>query len=152
MATSLSRPAYAAMFGPTVGDRLRLADTELVIEIEDDRTVYGEEVKFGGGKVIRDGMGQGQKSRAQGAVDTVITNAVILDHWGIVKADIGLRGGRIAAISPSLMPISALMIPEWSRITALVITVSTAPPRRLTWLWPMPSRITLPPPNFTSSP
>src|SRR5215813_5802160 len=74
------------MFGPTTGDRLRLADTELVIEIEEDRTIYGEEVKFGGGKVIRDGMGQSQRSRAEGAVDTVITNAVILDHWGIGKA------------------------------------------------------------------
>src|SRR5579864_1749912 len=91
MATSLSRTAYAAMFGPTTGDRLRLADTELVIEIEADRTIYGEEVKFGGGKVIRDGMGQGQATRADGAVDTVITNAVIVDHWGIVKADIGIR-------------------------------------------------------------
>src|SRR5438034_8250336 len=108
MATSLSRPAYAAMFGPTTGDRLRLADTELVIEIEADRTVYGEEVKFGGGKVIRDGMGQSQRARAEGAVDTVITNAVILDHAGIIKADIGVRGGRIAAIgkagNPDIQP------------------------------------------------
>ncbi len=108
MATRLSRPAYAAMFGPTVGDRLRLADTELVIEIEADRTVYGEEVKFGGGKVIRDGMGQSQRARAEGAVDTVITNAVILDHWGIVKADIGIKGGRIAGIgkagNPDIQP------------------------------------------------
>ena len=96
MAMSVPRAAYAAMFGPTTGDRLRLADTELVIEIESDRTVYGEEVKFGGGKVIRDGMGQSQKSRAEGAVDTVVTNAVILDHWGIVKADIGIRDGRIS--------------------------------------------------------
>src|SRR6202790_2201691 len=104
MATTISRGAYAAMFGPTVGDRLRLADTELVIEIEEDRTVYGEEVKFGGGKVIRDGMGQSQKSRAEGAVDTVITNALILDHWGIVKGDIGLRDGRIAAIGKAGNP------------------------------------------------
>ncbi|HLY45197.1 MAG TPA: urease subunit alpha [Stellaceae bacterium] len=108
MATRLPRGAYAAMFGPTTGDRLRLADTEIVIEVEDDRTVYGEEVKFGGGKVIRDGMGQSQRSRAQGAVDTVVTNAVILDHWGIVKADIGLRGGRIHAIgkagNPDIQP------------------------------------------------
>ena len=104
MATRLSRPAYAAMFGPTTGDRLRLADTELVIEIEEDRTVYGEEVKFGGGKVIRDGMGQSQHSRAEGAVDTVITNAVILDHSGIYKADIGIRGGRIAAIGKAGNP------------------------------------------------
>src|SRR5712691_4493500 len=98
MATRLSRAAYAAMFGPTTGDRLRLADTELIIEIEEDRTVYGEEVKFGGGKVIRDGMGQSQRARAEGAVDTVITNAVILDHSGIVKADIAIRDGHIAAI------------------------------------------------------
>src|SRR6202022_3569466 len=92
------------MFGPTTGDRVRLADTELFIEVEEDRTVYGEEVKFGGGKVIRDGMGQSQKSRAEGAVDTVITNALILDHWGIVKGDIGLRDGRIAAIGKAGNP------------------------------------------------
>jgi urease subunit alpha len=98
MTTSLSRAAYADMFGPTTGDRIRLADTRLLVEIEKDFTIYGEEVKFGGDKVIRDGMGQSQKSRAQGAVDTVITNAVILDHWGIVKADVGLEGGHIAAI------------------------------------------------------
>ena len=108
MATSLSRPAYAAMYGPTTGDRMRLADTELVVEIESDRTVYGEEVKFGGGKVIRDGMGQSQRSRAEGAVDTVITNAVIIDHWGIVKADIGIRDGRICGIgkagNPDIQP------------------------------------------------
>jgi urease subunit alpha len=104
MPTRLSHGAYAAMFGPTTGDRLRLADTELVIEIEDDRTIYGEEVKFGGGKVIRDGMGQSQQSRAEGAVDTVITNAVILDHWGIVKADIGIRDGRICGIGKSGNP------------------------------------------------
>ncbi len=104
MVMSISRPAYAAMYGPTTGDRLRLADTELVIEIESDRTVYGEEVKFGGGKVIRDGMGQSQRTRAEGAVDTVITNAVILDHWGIVKADIGLRDGRISGIGKAGNP------------------------------------------------
>src|SRR5579863_2902342 len=104
MANTISRGGYAAMFGPTTGDRLRLADTELVIEIEEDRTVYGEEVKFGGGKVIRDGMGQSQRSRAEGAVDTVITNALILDHWGIVKADIGIKGGRIAAIGKAGNP------------------------------------------------
>src|SRR5437763_1612635 len=96
------------MFGPTTGDRLRLADTELVIEIEDDRTIYGEEVKFGGGKVIRDGMGQSQRSRDEGADDTVITNAVILDHSGIVKADIGIRVGRICGIgkagNPDVLP------------------------------------------------
>ena len=108
MPTHIPRAAYASMFGPTVGDRVRLADTELVIEVESDRTVYGEEVKFGGGKVIRDGMGQSQRTRAEGAVDTVITNALILDHWGIVKADIGLSGGRIAGIgkagNPDIQP------------------------------------------------
>src|SRR6266851_10092787 len=108
MATTIPRGAYAAMFGPTIGDRLRLADTELIIEIEGDLTIYGEEVKFGGGKVIRDGMGQGQATRAEGAVDTVITNAVILDHWGIVKADIGIRDGRISGIgkagNPDIQP------------------------------------------------
>jgi urease subunit alpha len=104
MATRLSRSVYADMFGPTTGDRVRLADTELFIEVESDRTIYGEEVKFGGGKVIRDGMGQSQRSRAEGAVDTVITNALILDHWGIVKADIGLKDGRIAAIGKAGNP------------------------------------------------
>ncbi len=108
MAMTVSRSRlYAGMFGPTTGDRLRLADTELVIEIESDRTIYGEEVKFGGGKVIRDGMGQSQRSRAEGAVDTVITNAVILDHWGIVKADIGITDGRIAASARPATPISS---------------------------------------------
>jgi len=86
------------MFGPTKGDKVRLADTELFIEVEEDRTTYGEEIKFGGGKVIRDGMGQAQTSREHGAVDTVITNALVVDHWGIIKADIGIRGGRIVAI------------------------------------------------------
>ena len=104
----MSRAAYADMFGPTTGDKVRLADTELFIEIEKDFTTYGEEVKFGGGKVIRDGMGQSQVTREQGAVDTVITNAVILCHWGIVKADIGIKDGRIAAIgkagNPDIQP------------------------------------------------
>ena len=104
MATKISRAAYAGMYGPTVGDRVRLADTEIFIEVERDLTTYGEEVKFGGGKVIRDGMGQSQVTRANGAVDTVITNALILDHWGVVKADIGLRGGRIAAIGKAGNP------------------------------------------------
>jgi urease subunit alpha len=104
MAMTIPRGAYAAMFGPTTGDRLRLADTDLVVEIESDHTIYGEEVKFGGGKVIRDGMGQGQATRADGAVDTVITNAVILDHWGIVKADIGIRDGRISGIGKAGNP------------------------------------------------
>jgi urease subunit alpha len=100
----MSRAAYAQMFGPTVGDKVRLADTELIIEVERDFTTYGEEVKFGGGKVIRDGMGQSQRSRSEGAVDTVITNALILDHWGIVKADIGIKDGRIAAIGKAGNP------------------------------------------------
>jgi len=104
MTTRISRASYADMYGPTVGDRVRLADTELFIEVEQDRTIYGEEVKFGGGKVIRDGMGQSQQSRAEGAVDTVITNALILDHWGIVKADIGIRDGRIAGIGKAGNP------------------------------------------------
>eukprot|EP01034_Spumella_vulgaris_P017490 gene17490-22306_t len=97
MAT-IGRRGYAEMFGPTQGDRLRLADTGLLVEVEDDYTLraggYGEEVKFGGGKTIRDGMAQSQRTRAEGAVDTVMTNAVIVDHWGIVKADIGAKGGR----------------------------------------------------------
>ncbi|QPN71293.1 urease subunit alpha [Synechococcus sp. CBW1108] len=100
----ISRRAYAETYGPTTGDRLRLADTELFLEVEKDFTVYGDEVKFGGGKVIRDGMGQGQTSRAEGAVDTVVTNALILDWWGIVKADIGLRDGRICAIGKAGNP------------------------------------------------
>jgi urease subunit alpha len=100
----MSRAAYAQMFGPTVGDKVRLADTDLIIEVEKDFTIYGEEVKFGGGKVIRDGMGQSQRSRSDGAVDTVITNALILDHWGIVKADIGIKDGRIAAVGKAGNP------------------------------------------------
>ncbi|EAQ75896.1 MULTISPECIES: urease subunit alpha [unclassified Synechococcus] len=100
----MDRRAYAETYGPTTGDRLRLADTELILEVEDDFTSYGEEVKFGGGKVIRDGMGQAQTSRADGAVDTVITNALILDWWGIVKADVGLRDGRICAIGKAGNP------------------------------------------------
>jgi urease subunit alpha len=103
----MDRRAYAETFGPTVGDRVRLADTELLIEVEKDFTLaaggYGE-VKFGGGKTIRDGMAQSQRSRAQGAMDTVLTNALIIDHWGIVKADIGLQGGRIAAIGKAGNP------------------------------------------------
>lgn len=104
MALRMQRGAYAVMFGPTVGDRIRLADTELFVEIESDRTIYGEEVKFGGGKVIRDGMGQSQASRADGAADTVITNAVIIDHSGIIKADIGITGGRISGIGKAGNP------------------------------------------------
>jgi urease subunit alpha len=104
MPTPIPRHDYAAMFGPTTGDRVRLADTELFIEVERDLTTYGEEVKFGGGKVIRDGMGQSQVPRSQGAVDTVITNALIVDHTGITKADVGLRDGRISAIGKAGNP------------------------------------------------
>jgi urease subunit alpha len=108
MATSITRRAYTAMYGPTVGDRIRLADTELFLRVEEDRTLYGEEVKFGGGKVIRDGMGQSQVSRLDGAVDTVITNAVVFDHWGVVKADIGIRDGLVTRIgkagNPDIQP------------------------------------------------
>jgi urease subunit alpha len=100
----MDRRSYAETYGPTTGDRLRLADTELILEVEKDFTSYGDEVKFGGGKVIRDGMGQGQSSRAAGAVDTVITNALILDWWGIVKADVGIRDGRICAIGKAGNP------------------------------------------------
>src|SRR5487761_2644591 len=120
--TTLPRAAYADMFGPTTGDKIRLADTELFIEVEKDFTTYGEEVKFGGGKVIRDGMGQSQISRAQGAADTVITNAVILDHWGIVKADVALRDGRISAIgkagNPDIQPSVDIIIGPGTEIIA----------------------------------
>ena len=102
--SSMPRAEYAHMFGPTVGDRVRLADTALFIEVEKDLTRHGEEVKFGGGKVIRDGMGQSQVPNADGAMDTVITNAVILDHWGVVKADVGLRNGHIAKIGKAGNP------------------------------------------------
>ena len=104
MPTRITRAAYADMFGPTTGDKVRLADTDLIVEVERDLTTYGEEVKFGGGKVIRDGMGQSQVSRADGAVDTVITNALIIDHSGIYKADVGLRDGRIAGIGKAGNP------------------------------------------------
>jgi urease subunit alpha len=120
--TSLPRAHYAEMFGPTKGDRLRLADTELVIEVEKDFTAYGEEVKFGGGKVIRDGMGQAQTTRARGAVDTVITNAVILDHWGIVKADVGLKDGLIHAIgkagNPDIQPGVTIIVGPGTEVIA----------------------------------
>jgi urease subunit alpha len=105
---SIGRRAYAEIFGPTTGDRVRLADTGLIVEVEKDYTLaagaYGEEVKFGGGKTIRDGMAQSQRTRAEGAVDCVMTNALIIDHWGIVKADIGLKGGRIVAIGKAGNP------------------------------------------------
>jgi urease subunit alpha len=120
--SSLPRAAYADMFGPTTGDRIRLADTALVIEVEKDFTVYGEEVKFGGGKVIRDGMGQSQVTRQGGAVDTVITNAVIVDHTGIVKADVGIKGGRIERIgkagNPDIQPSVDIIIGPGTEIIA----------------------------------
>src|ERR1700687_4915645 len=120
--TSLSRAHYAEMFGPTTGDRIRLADTELMIEIEKDFTTYGEEVKFGGGKVIRDGIGQSQVTRARGAVDTDNTNAVILRHWGIVKADVGLKDGLIVAIgkagNPDIQPNVTIVIGPGTEIIA----------------------------------
>jgi len=128
MTSHMTRRAYAEMFGPSVGDRIRLADTDLWIEIEQDYARYGEEVKFGGGKVIRDGMGQGQRVSAEVA-DTVITNAVILDHWGVVKADIGLKNGRIAAIgkagNPDIQPGVTIVIGAGTEIIAgegLIVT------------------------------
>ena len=126
----IDRRAYAEMFGPTTGDRVRLGDTELWIEVERDFTVYGEEVKFGGGKVIRDGMGQAQTSRADGALDTVITNALILDHWGVVKADIGIRGGRIAGIgkagNPDVQPGVTLIVGPGTEVIAGEGMIATA--------------------------
>src|SRR6202522_3315252 len=120
--TSLPRAAYADMFGPTTRDRVRLADTELFIEIEKDFTTYGEEVKFGGGKVIRDGMGQSQVTRARGAVDTVITNATILDHWGIVEADVAIKDGNIHAIgkagNPDIQPGVTIVIGPGTEVIA----------------------------------
>ncbi len=122
MPNKMNRAAYAQMFGPTVGDKIRLADTDIVIEVEKDYTTYGEEVKFGGGKVIRDGMGQSQRSRSEGAVDTVITNALILDHWGIVKADIAVKDGRIAAIgkagNPDVQPNVTIVIGPGTEVIA----------------------------------
>src|SRR5580700_7157406 len=122
MPNKMNRAAYAQMFGPTVGDKIRLADTDIVIEVEKDYTTYGEEVKFGGGKVIRDGMGQSQSSRAEGAVDTVITNALILDHWGVVKADIAIKDGRIAAIgkagNPHVQPNVTIVIGPGTEVIA----------------------------------
>ncbi|RWR10864.1 urease subunit alpha [Paenirhodobacter populi] len=122
MPTTISRGTYADMYGPTTGDRVRLGDTDLIIEVEKDFTTYGEEVKFGGGKVIRDGMGQSQISRAGGAVDTVITNALIVDHTGIYKADVGLRGGLIHAIgkagNPDTQPGVTIIIGPGTEIIA----------------------------------
>ena len=122
MASRITRAAYADMFGPTTGDKVRLADTSLFVEVEKDFTIYGEEVKFGGGKVIRDGMGQSQVSRSEGAVDTVITNALIIDHWGIVKADIGLKHGLIAAIgkagNPDVQPGVTIIVGPGTEVIA----------------------------------
>src|SRR3954467_4699967 len=122
MATKISRSVYANMFGPTTGDRVRLADTDIIIEVESDFTTYGEEVKFGGGKVIRDGMGQSQITNKKGASDTVITNALILDHWGILKADISLKDGRIAAIgkagNPDIQPGVTIIIGPGTEVIA----------------------------------
>ena len=105
---TITRAAYADMFGPTVGDKVRLGDTDLIIEVEKDHTIYGEEVKFGGGKVIRDGMGQSQVTNAKGAADTVITNALVVDYWGIVKGDVGIKDGRILRVgkagNPDIQP------------------------------------------------
>ncbi|MGB0221133.1 MAG: urease subunit alpha [Sinimarinibacterium flocculans] len=121
MSLKISRQAYAEMFGPTVGDRIRLADTDLIAQVEKDFTIYGEEVKFGGGKVIRDGMGQSQRLSAD-CMDTVITNALIIDHWGIVKADIGLKNARIAAIgkagNPDIQPGVTIVIGPATEIIA----------------------------------
>jgi len=122
MSVRIPRRVYADMFGPTTGDRVRLADTDLIIEVEKDFTVYGEEVKFGGGKVIRDGMGQSQVTNKDGAVDTVITNALILDHWGIVKADVGIKGGHIHAIgkagNPDIQPEVSIIIGPGTEVIA----------------------------------
>ncbi|AYB51236.1 urease subunit alpha [Ralstonia solanacearum] len=121
MTLKITRRAYAEMFGPTTGDRVRLADTNLIVEVERDYTLYGEEVKFGGGKVIRDGMGQSQRE-SKDCADTVITNALIIDHWGIVKADIGLKHGRIAAIgkagNPDIQPGVTIVIGPGTEIIA----------------------------------
>jgi urease subunit alpha len=132
--TSISRSAYADMFGPTTGDRVRLADTSLIVEVEKDFTLgaggYGEEVKFGGGKTIRDGMAQSQRTRAEGAMDTVLSNALIIDHWGIVKADIGLKDGRIAAIgkagNPDTMPGVDIIIGPGTEIISCEGNIVTA--------------------------
>ncbi|MCL1479659.1 MAG: hypothetical protein MH219_20120 [Marinobacter sp.] len=114
----ITRQAYADMYGPTTGDRVRLGDTDLWIQVESDATHYGDEVKFGGGKVIRDGMGQSQRADDT-VMDTVITNALILDWWGIVKADVGLQNGRIAAIgkagNPDTQPDVTIVIGPWYR-------------------------------------
>ena len=129
MSVKIPRHTYVEMMGPTTGDRVRLADTELIIEIEKDFTTYGEEVKFGGGKVIRDGMGQSQRNHRD-VMDTVITNAVILDHWGIVKADIGIKDGKIAGIgkagNPDIQPNVTIAIGAATEIIAGEGSIVTA--------------------------
>ena len=145
MSVKIKRSVYADMFGPTTGDKVRLADTELFVEVECDFTTYGEEVKFGGGKVIRDGMGQSQITNRQGAADTVITNALILDHWGIVKADVGLKEGRIAAIgkagNPDIQPGVTIIIGPGTEIIAgegmhwCAASTTTATPRGFSTSW-----------------
>src|SRR6187402_3919178 len=125
----IDRAAYAAMFGPTTGDRVRLADTELILQVEADRTIYGEEVKFGGGKVIRDGMGQSQRVD-EAVVDTIITNALIVDHWGIIKADIGIKHGRIVGIgkggNPDVQPGVDIVIGPGTEVIAGEGLIATA--------------------------
>src|ERR1700729_1781237 len=132
MSVKIKRSVYADMFGPTTGDRVRLADTDLIIEVEKDFTVYGEEVKFGGGKVIRDGMGQSQVTNRQGAADTVITNALIVDHWGIVKADVAIKEGHISAIgkagNPDIQPGVTIVIGPGTDIIAGAGEILTAGP------------------------
>ena len=130
MPKQISRAAYADMYGPTTGDKIRLADTELFIEVEQDFTTYGEEVKFGGGKVIRDGMGQSQTTRAEGAVDTVITNALVVDSTGIFKADIGIKDGIICGIgkagNPDTQPDVTIIIGPGSEVIAAEGHILTA--------------------------
>src|ERR1700709_2281453 len=129
MTLRIGRRAYAEMFGPTTGDRVRLADTDLLIEVERDHTIYGEEVKFGGGKVIRDGMGQSQRV-SKDCADTVLTNALIVDYWGIVKADIGIKDGRIAGIgkagNPDVQPGVTIVIGAATEIIAAEGMIVTA--------------------------
>src|SRR5437016_6314427 len=130
MSMRLERSVYADMFGPTTGDRVRLADTDIIIEVERDHTTYGEEVKFGGGKVIRDGMGQSQLSQRQGGVDTVITNALILDHWGIVKADVGIKDGKVHSIgkagNPDIQPSVTIIVGPGTEVIAAEGKILTA--------------------------
>src|SRR5215213_11205081 len=122
MSFKIERRAYVDMFGPTTGDKVRLADTDLIVEVEKDFTTYGEEVKFGGGKVIRDGMGQSQVTNKKGAVDTVITNVLILDHWGVVKGDIGIKAGMVAGIgkagNPDIQPNVSIVIGPGTEVIA----------------------------------